>query len=307
MPFLSTRSGLAAKGLGFLASNSPVGQQIYTYLTSGGSTITATAQKQITFTVPDGVTSISVLCVGAGGWTIGGNGNGGGGGALAYTNNYAVIPGQTYTVIIGRSDSANQAASSGTLASSRDSTFGGTICGAGGGQSNSGAGVDNVGGAVLYGTGGAGGVGKYLGTGYSGGGGGAGGYSGTGGTGGIANSSGSVGTGGSGGGGGGSTTGGFGGFGGGAGIYGLGSNGTGGASDGYAGVGGSGGEFQAARGPIRFYSNPYGTGIIPVYGAGAGGIRNLASGSRGDGGFGVVRIVWPGNIRQFPSTNVGNF
>jgi hypothetical protein len=31
----------------------------------------------------------------------------------------------------------------------------------------------------------------------------------------------------------------------------------------------------------------------------------LRAGSGGNGGNGAVRIVWPGDTRQFPSTNVG--
>ncbi len=44
-----------------------------------------------TFTVPDNVDSISIVCVGGGG-TSSGRG-GGGGGALAYRNNISVTPG----------------------------------------------------------------------------------------------------------------------------------------------------------------------------------------------------------------------
>ena len=305
MPFLSTRSGLAAKGLGFLASNSPVGQQIYTLNVSGGTNISSTGQIQFTFTVPSGVTSISILCVGAGAWTFGGSGNGGAGGALAYVNNYAVTPGQTFTVIVGTSDYLNSLSSTpnGTLASSRNTTFGGTICGAGGGQSDAFA-APNVGGAVLYGTGFSGGIGTFASGSYSGGGGGAGGYTGAGGNGGGSNAAGASGSGGGGGGGGGSISAGSGGHGGGVGIFGLGANGVGGASNGYTGTGGSGGELITS---VQAATNPYGFTSKPDYGAGAGGIRQLSNIQRVFGGSGVVRIVWPGNIRQFPSTNVGNF
>lgn len=62
-----------------------------------------------TFTVPTGVTSISVICVGggasgsqfgvSGGYVQGGSG--GGGGAVAWRNNISVTPGNTHTVTVG--------------------------------------------------------------------------------------------------------------------------------------------------------------------------------------------------------------
>ena len=71
-----------------------------------------------TFTVPTGVNSVSIVAAGAGGGGGGSNtlsytvtapyakigksqGGGGGGGALAYINNYSVIPGQTLTINVG--------------------------------------------------------------------------------------------------------------------------------------------------------------------------------------------------------------
>ena len=42
-------------------------------------------------------------------------------------------------------------------------------------------------------------------------------------------------------------------------------------------------------------------------GGGAGAIYSSGAGVTKTGGNGVVRIVWPGNTRSFPSTNVGNF
>ena len=53
-----------------------------------------------TWTVPEGVTSISVATLGAGavGREIGGGDVGGGGGALAYTNNITVTPGDVFSV-----------------------------------------------------------------------------------------------------------------------------------------------------------------------------------------------------------------
>jgi len=70
------------------AVSSVVGQQEYT--TAG----------TYSWTCPAGVTSVSVVCVGAGGGG-GDNSNGGSGGALAYKNNIAVVPGNSYTVYVG--------------------------------------------------------------------------------------------------------------------------------------------------------------------------------------------------------------
>lgn len=49
---------------------------------------------------PEGVRSISVVAVGAGGGQVGER-SGGGGGALSYANNIEVVPGSTYQVVIG--------------------------------------------------------------------------------------------------------------------------------------------------------------------------------------------------------------
>lgn len=54
------------------------------------------------WTAPTDVTTVSVLAVGAGGG--GGDefyGGGGGGGSLSYKNNIAVVPGNSYTVVVG--------------------------------------------------------------------------------------------------------------------------------------------------------------------------------------------------------------
>jgi hypothetical protein len=76
-----------------------------------------TANATYLWTVPPGVTSISVLAIGGGGGGAGSSipyplhqdssdqyaipGSGGGGGALAYANNIAVVPGTTYIVQVG--------------------------------------------------------------------------------------------------------------------------------------------------------------------------------------------------------------
>ena len=57
------------------------------------------------WTVPEGVTSISMIAVGGGGGAGGSgsnySGGGGGGGGLSYVNNYAVTAGTTYRVLSG--------------------------------------------------------------------------------------------------------------------------------------------------------------------------------------------------------------
>ena len=65
-----------------------------------------TAPGTYTWVCPTGVTSISVLCIGGGGGgsagtNIIGVGGGGGGGALAYRNAVAVIPNQSYNIVVG--------------------------------------------------------------------------------------------------------------------------------------------------------------------------------------------------------------
>ena len=58
-----------------------------------------------TWVAPAGVTKVSVVAVGGGGATAESgcppNQAGGGGGALAYANNITVIPGNSYTAIVG--------------------------------------------------------------------------------------------------------------------------------------------------------------------------------------------------------------
>ena len=74
----------------------PVGQQAWT------------TYGTYTWVVPAGVTEACVLCVGAGGagggvpTTQSDSAAGGGGGALSYTNNLAVTPGESLTVVVGR-------------------------------------------------------------------------------------------------------------------------------------------------------------------------------------------------------------
>jgi len=252
----------------FLVGSLPGGQEAFT--TAG----------TYSWTCPTGVSSVSVVCVGSGGSAVNWSSEGiagGGGGALAYINNYAVTPGNSYTVIVGTAGS--------------NSAFGGSLGSAPveaeGGKPSSTPYSGGIGGAVVAGTGYSGGNGAAVGGASSvrSGGGGAGGYAGAGGAGRGLGTNGDNGTGGSGGGGTASVPGGtyVGGSGGGVGILGQGSSGTGGLTSnanpsGTAGSGGSG----------------------STYGGGAGG----SSGTY-PAGSGAVRIIW-GYNRAFPSTNTGD-
>lgn len=59
------------------------------------------------FTVPLSVRRIHACCVGAGGAFSGLVGNGGGGGGLAWSNDIEVTPGETLTVTVGASETAD--------------------------------------------------------------------------------------------------------------------------------------------------------------------------------------------------------
>lgn len=265
-----------------------------------------------TWTCPAGVTSINVVCVGAGGTggrnaaadqqALGGSGGGGGGG-LGWRNNILVTPGTVYTVIAGANSTT--ASTNGTNSYFQD---GYTVVGAGGGGGGSrpaGYSGDIGGGAGGYfvgdggGSGGSGGYATFTTSGGNGpgGGGGAGGYSGNGGNGGVGAGAltttlgfGTNGTGGAGGGGYGASPGGTNGTGGGGvGLNGIGPNGNGGSyGTGSAGIGGS----LGANGGATFndvngcFGGAYGGG-----GAGAYGNTNPP----GTGGAGAVKIVWTAN------------
>jgi hypothetical protein len=153
----------------FLSSGTSKAQTSYTYTTSG------------TFTVPAGVISVTVECWGGGGGgstitTTGRRGGGGGGGAFA-SGVVTVIPGNSYSVVVGTGGNANTAGN--------NSTFNGTnvVADAGdGAQPNSqtpgpGGTVAASAGTIRY----AGGSGATGGGTYSGGGGGCAGTTGPGG------------------------------------------------------------------------------------------------------------------------------
>ncbi len=238
---------------------------------------------------PTGVTSVSVVCVGAGGSILGGGTGGGAGGALCYKNNIAVLPGTTYAVQVGGGDNS-------VAILDRRSIFNSTVI-ANGGDAYYRPPYTSNGGVPSGGDGGGNG-----GSGVSiyGGGGGAGGYSGNGGNGGDGYNtfvSGASGSGGGGGGGGSCAASLYAGAGGGVGILGSGSAGTGGAP-GVSGTGGSGGA-------TTFTADQHNGAPGALYGGGAG-TGSYGTGTPSAGGGGAVRIIWPGNTRSFPSTNTAD-
>ena len=106
----------------------PVGQQ--NYLSAG----------LFTFTVPTGVTSVCVLCIGGGGGGGGSNGGnlgpqGGSGGGLSYRNNLSVTPGEGLSVRVGvggaGGSNTNNGANGGRSFLKRGTTF---LCRAEGGK-----------------------------------------------------------------------------------------------------------------------------------------------------------------------------
>ena len=263
--FTVTATNSAGTSAASAASNSittqtpVVGQQAFT--TAG----------TYSWVAPTGVTKVSVVAVGVGGWynNSASRNGGGGGGGLGWRNNISVTPGSSYSVIVGAEVGAN---SCGT-----PSSFAGATYGYGGGQASS-CGTGGVGGGYLGDGGGYGGAGGSTGgTGGANGAsfGGSGGYTGAGGAGanqGTAN--GGDGAGG-GGGGGASRTGAGGNYGGNVGILGQGANGAGGRSN--------------------ICCCPYGQ-------SGSGG----RAGANFSVSKGAVRIIWPGCSRSFPSTCTGD-
>ena len=248
---------------------------------------------------PTGITSVSVVAVGGGGGSNPYYGTSGGGGALGYKNNITVVPGNSYSLVVGAFGVGGRN-SQNTASNGGSSTFTagfGTLTAGGGtaGQGNYNANTAPGGSPSGNDGGGSGGFGGT--TGSQTGGGGGGGYSGNGGDGRL-RTDGSAATAGSGGGGGGGFE--YGG-GGGVGILGQGSNGAAGTSGSRGGGGGSGG----TNGGVWDGSNDSGTPKGGSYGAG-GGYTGGTNRGGGDGGPGAVRIIWPGTSRSFPSTNTGD-
>lgn len=253
------------------------------------------------WTAPLGVTSVSVVAVGAGGGGItmssGGTASGGGGGGLGWRNNISVNPGQTYQVVVG-TGGYGYGLDGGQGPDGGDSYFiSPTIVKGGGGISGNWNIVGAGGGFVGDG----GGYGGNPGT-SGGGGGGAGGYLGNGGAGGTMAPGSAAATGSGGGGGGaGSNPPNQGNSGGGVGLYGIGADGQGGSMDtfstlGAGGGGGSGGEGNKPTvdgGSVLVGGGLYG-------GGGPGQVNFFQNGQTASfGARGAVRIIW-GPGRSFP-------
>jgi hypothetical protein len=246
-----------------------------------GSAFTPAAPGDVIFTsvglqtwiAPAGVTSISVVAVGASGPSIS-NGSGHGAG-LGWKNNIIVVPGQSYQVQVGAPTSYLNGVS---FFISSATVSGGSGYQGRGAFTGDGGGYGGQGGYNIFGGGGSGG---YTGAGVSGGRGGQ--YSAS-----IAGQGG----GGSGGGGASFTNGGGGG---GVGLYGQGTSGAAvpysGTNDATGGQAGSGGSNGAAG------SGSTGRGGMGgLYGGGGGyGMSFIRAGLSG-----AVRIMW-GTGRSFPS------
>jgi hypothetical protein len=223
---------------------------------------------------PAGVYHVSVVAVGAGAIE-------GGGGGLGYKNNYAVTPGNSYTVRAGADPNL----------SGRCSYFISTCIVKGGGGVSGGAGGtytgDGGGNGGAYSSLKGGGAGGYAGNGNSG-------------TGGAAANGGST-----------NAYGGAGG--GGVGLYGQGTSATANTGGGGSPITispGGGNRTQGTAGGVA-YCYAYCCCCFTYYIA-LGGPPGIFGGGSGKGngnsiygGRGAVRIIYPGNARSFPSTNTG--
>jgi len=121
MPLIATIASASARAFGALVSSGPFGQDIYT--TPG----------TYSWVCPVGVTSVSVLVIGAGSGSEGLANAGGGGGGLAYKNNITVVPGNSYSLVVGQGGVANANLSQPNGAFGTGSSFNGSAVTAGGG------------------------------------------------------------------------------------------------------------------------------------------------------------------------------
>jgi len=236
---------------------------------SGYGSYTYVGVGTYSWVAPSCVTSVSAVVIGS---SASGCGAG-----LAYKNNFSVTPGNSYTVNLASPSSCAYYYfnSTSTVAVRGNTKTAGTGGGNGGTHNNKG-------------------------------GGGAGGYSGNGGNSGLAGSGG--------GGGGGGSCSNFGSGGGGVNVFGQGSNGSGGSS----GVGGSGGSGGAKGSNGSYFGGCFSCPCNPQYSSACGGYGGFFGGGFGtaSGAYfnncgrtpctGVVRILWPGSSRTFPSTNVAS-
>jgi hypothetical protein len=292
-------------------------EKAFEYPVVGEATFTGVGLN--TWTCPEGVYSVSVVCVAGGGTGRGyaqNSPSGGGGGALAYKNNISVVPGLTYNLQVGE---RGYWTPGGTSMLASNSWFGSesTVFAERGQAGRTASGPSNVQGIQQFGIGGqifigdGGGPGGNCGTATTTsqisnglGGGGAGGYSGSGGSGGSSNSTvalnGTSGSGGAGGGGAGSVSSGAG-AGGGVGLKGQGASGAGGLA-------------SAASSNVLIAGQPGSNGLPLVANTSGGTVYGIGGeyGGGGGGGYlrfspganGAVRIVWPAGFRTFPSQNL---
>lgn len=260
------------------------------------------------WTVPHGISSVSVVCIGGGGgggtYNVGNYQGGGGGGALAFKNNIPITGGQVIEVVVGAGGVASPSASPTAGGTSRFGSY--VIAGGGSAGTHSNWGTQVPGGTGTGDAAFAGGAGGATYGGGAGAGGGTAGYAGDGGRGGItaAGGAGVAGAPGSG-----AASGGYsgiysqgasntsGGGGGGGGLYGLGATGAAPVTNSAAGLAGSGGA-DGASGAAGVNGGHGG-----LFGAGGGGGSNTSA-MGGDGAQGACRVIW-GPGRAFPSTNVG--
>ena len=299
------------------ASSGPQNYQIVVRFAAPSGEAVFTDAGTFTWVAPAGVTSVSAVCVGAGGAGLSSPSVSAGGGGLGWKNNISVTPGQTYTVVVGERGKRIGGADDIPLATGGESYFESPSLVRGGGgrpdSSLSAMGQSGGGGNFTGDGGGNGGNGAYGSGGNEPGGGGAGGYTGNGGTGG----SGDGGTqslipanGQGGGGGGGGNADFLGSGGGGVGLYGQGASGSGAAT--YTGTsaglqfaseagGGSGGgnSFYTATDSAN-PSAPVDSGDSHGGAYGGGGFGRFGNGGQSFGGGGAVRIIW-GLNRSFPN------
>lgn len=298
---------LGAAGGGYIE---PPGQQLFE---PSGST-----SETFTWVCPPGVRSISVVAVGGGGGSVvvTSGYSGGPGGGLGYANNIPVVPDKSYKVRVGaggfdQNSFGDASGGDSYFAEVGDFLNDAYVYGGGAKQvGTSGPPYPSVvnpgtfGGTAVSGGGNGGAKGTLSGS-YQGGGGGAGGYTGSGGSGGSGvGSNGSAGSGG--GAGGGSTSDGSGvqaAGGGGVGLLGQGSSGAGGISgSGSSAIGTTGGKGGSSGDTGQDRTDLIPAGVFDPPAEYGGGARSV----NGNGGNGAVRIIWPGDTRQFPSTNTGD-
>ena len=276
----------------------------------GNSDATWTTPGLYTWICPQGVTSVCAVAVGGGGgggyqWASGG----GGGGGLGWKNNIPVVPGQSYTVVVGAGGTCSANAElpesdGGTSYFNDVSIVAGYVAGYGGGNGgpNSSGSNPGLGGGFVGDGGGRGGNAADIITDqgifwFAGAG--AGGYMGNGADSNNYQPNGTAPSPGSGAGAAGgmysSTFGTPGG--GGVGLYGLGADGVA-RGPGFGGGGGSGGADGFDGETVGQSSGSNGTITGGAYGGGGGGSGSSSGG--GNGGSGAVRIIW-GSAASFPS------